>query len=301
MRLVQPLPALRRHPHRPLAFLHVGPPFSGQLRLLRRDLRVELRNLRLRRGRQLELLSGSRTRLPLVIPIQLLPSLRPALLRRRADVRRRRVQQGVRGGRAAGAFSLDVCRRRLSAVVRVVELALPPPTTAAGGSAALHRVVCGRGRIDPGRATIPLHPPPRLPDDVIPPDLVHQGVEAPRRGPLSRGPKASLQLAHLVERRTPLGGVGSGLAGHALARPCDYAVSTAGALPSGRVLLHGPPQYYRVVCGRGRDPTLSRCPAGVAVQALRFRSRGPARATGLVRRTGRASPCRPCVRGPARP
>ena len=49
----------------------------------------------------------------------------------------------------------------------------------------------------------------------------------------------------------------------------------------------------RVVCGRGRDPTLSRCPAGVAAQVLRFRSRGPARATGLVRRTGRASPCRP--------
>ena len=57
-----------------------------------------------------------------------------------------------------------------------------------------------RLRIDPGRATIPLHPPPRLPEDVIPPDPVHQGLEAPRRGPLGRGPEASLQLAHFVER-----------------------------------------------------------------------------------------------------
>ena len=50
----------------------------------------------------------------------------------------------------------------------------------------------------------------------------------------------------------------------------------------------------RVVCGRGRNPTLSRCPPGVAVQALRFRRRGPsgpAHATGpAVRRTCRASP-----------
>ena len=98
--------------------------------------------------------------------------------------------------------------------------------------------------VDAGRATIPLDAPPRLPEDVIPPDPVHQGVEAPFPGPLGRGPKASLQLAHLVERRTPLGGVGSGLAGHALARPCAHAVPTAGALPSGRVLLHGHPQYY---------------------------------------------------------
>ena len=49
----------------------------------------------------------------------------------------------------------------------------------------------------------------------------------------------------------------------------------------------------RVVCGRGRNPTLSRCPPSVAVQALRFRRRGPsgpAHATGpAVRRTCRAS------------
>ena len=47
----------------------------------------------------------------------------------------------------------------------------------------------------------------------------------------------------------------------------------------------------RVICGRGRNPTLSRCPPSVAVQALRFRRRGPsgpAHATYPVRRTCRA-------------
>ena len=50
----------------------------------------------------------------------------------------------------------------------------------------------------------------------------------------------------------------------------------------------------RVVCGRGRNTTLSRCRPSVAVQALRFRRRGPsgpAHTTGpAVRRTCRASP-----------
>ena len=52
--------------------------------------------------------------------------------------------------------------------------------------------------------------------------------------------------------------------------------------------------HQRVVCGMGRDPTLSGCRSRVAVQGLQFRRRGPsgpARATGpAVRRTGRASP-----------
>ena len=54
-----------------------------------------------------------------------------------------------------------------------------------------------RLRIDARRATIPLDPPPRLPEDVIPPEPVHQGVEAPVRGPLGRGPQASLQIGAL--------------------------------------------------------------------------------------------------------
>ena len=56
------------------------------------------------------------------------------------------------------------------------------------------------------------------------------------------------------------------------------------------LLLPGLRDEIRVVCGRGRNPTLS--PPGVTV--FRFGSRGPsvpARATGPAgRRTGRASP-----------
>jgi hypothetical protein len=46
--------------------------------------------------------------------------------------------------------------------------------------------------IDPRRAAIPLHTPPCLPEDVSPPDPVHQGMEASFRGSLGRDPEASL-------------------------------------------------------------------------------------------------------------
>ena len=47
--------------------------------------------------------------------------------------------------------------------------------------------------IDARRAAIPFDPLPRLPEDVIPPDPVHQGVKPPFRGPLGRGPQASVE------------------------------------------------------------------------------------------------------------
>ena len=70
------------------------------------------------------------------------------------------------------------------------------------------------------------------------------GVEATVRGPLGRDPQSTLQLAHFGDGRRPIGGVGTGLAGHALTRPCAADMTTAGALPSCRVLPHGAQQYY---------------------------------------------------------
>ena len=46
------------------------------------------------------------------------------------------------------------------------------------------------------------HPPPCLPQDVTPPDPIHQGMEAALRGSLGRDPESALQLAHFVDRRT---------------------------------------------------------------------------------------------------
>ena len=57
-------------------------------------------------------------------------------------------------------------------------------------------------------------------------------------------PKSAMQLAHFVDGLAPTGGVGTGPAGHALARPCVADVLTAGALPSCRVVRRGDHQYY---------------------------------------------------------
>jgi hypothetical protein len=53
-----------------------------------------------------------------------------------------------------------------------------------------------------------------------------------------------LQLAHFVDHRWVAGVIGTGLAGHALARPCAFDLTTAGALPSDRVVRRDPRQYY---------------------------------------------------------
>ena len=56
--------------------------------------------------------------------------------------------------------------------------------------------------IDARRAAVPLHPPPRLLEDVTPPDPIHQGMEAALRGSLGCDPESTLQLAHFVDGRT---------------------------------------------------------------------------------------------------
>ena len=51
-------------------------------------------------------------------------------------------------------------------------------------------------------------------------------------------------MAHFVDGRVPTGGVGTGPAGHALARALATRLTTAGALPSRRVVRRDDPRYY---------------------------------------------------------
>src|SRR5580693_3154747 len=98
--------------------------------------------------------------------------------------------------------------------------------------------------IDARRASAPLHPLPRFREDVTPRDAVVQRVEPATRAPLGREPQSALELSHFVDRPRPTGVVGTGLAGHALALTSAYDVTTAGTLPSRRVVRRGDRRYY---------------------------------------------------------
>src|SRR5690606_21518516 len=63
-------------------------------------------------------------------------------------------------------------------------------------------------------------------------------MEPPTRCPLGCGPELPLQLSHFVARPTAAGVVRTGPAGHSLALTCSVSVTTAGTLPSRRVVLH---------------------------------------------------------------
>ena len=101
-----------------------------------------------------------------------------------------------------------------------------------------------RHRIDARRAAVPLHPPPCFPQDVTPVDAVQQRMEASARLPLGRTPESALQLAHVVDGRASTGVVGTGPAGHALARACSADVAPAGTLRSPRVVRRAARHYY---------------------------------------------------------
>src|SRR5690606_6261632 len=87
-------------------------------------------------------------------------------------------------------------------------------------------------------------PLPRFPEDVTPPDSVVQRVKTATRRPLGRHPQSPLESSHLVDGRTPVGVVGPGLAGHALALTPRSDVTTAGVLPSRRVVRRDDRRYY---------------------------------------------------------
>ena len=101
-----------------------------------------------------------------------------------------------------------------------------------------------RPRIDARRTAVLLDPSPRFPQDVTPVDAVQHCMETTARLPLGRTPESTLQLAHFVARLASRGVVGSGHAGHALARACAVDVAPAGTLGSARVVRRGPPHYY---------------------------------------------------------
>ncbi len=77
-------------------------------------------------------------------------------------------------------------------------------------------------------------------------------MSAPSRRPLGCGPELPLQLSHFVVRLWPNGVLRSGLAGQSLALTRYLSMTTAGTLPSSRVMPHGlrrngsrrPVQYY---------------------------------------------------------
>ncbi len=70
-------------------------------------------------------------------------------------------------------------------------------------------------------------------------------MESPIRGPLGRGPQGALKVAYFVDGWMPTGGIGTGPAGHALARALATRLTTAGALPSRRVVRRDDPRYLR--------------------------------------------------------
>ncbi len=116
-----------------------------------------------------------------------------------------------------------------------------------------------RHRIDARRAAVPLDPSPCFPQDVTPVDAVQQRMKTAARLPLGRTPQSTLQLAHFVEGLASLGVVGTGRAGHALARACSADIAPAGTLRSTRVVRRGPRHY----CG----------PLGFPLRRARFRRR----------------------------
>src|SRR5882672_3653863 len=101
-----------------------------------------------------------------------------------------------------------------------------------------------RHRIDTRRAAVLLDASPRFPQDVTPVDAVHQRVETSARLPLGRTPESALQLAHVVDGLASTGVVGTGPAGHALARARSADVAPAGTLRSTRVVRREPRHYY---------------------------------------------------------
>ena len=96
-----------------------------------------------------------------------------------------------------------------------------------------------RHPIDARCALVAAHSLPRLVQDVTPAHLAVQRMEASSRCPLGCGPELPLQLSHFVVGLASAGVVRSGLAGHSLALTRSISMTTAGTLPSSRVLPHG--------------------------------------------------------------
>ena len=116
-----------------------------------------------------------------------------------------------------------------------------------------------RRPIDARRPAVPFHTPPRLLEDVTLSRSDPSGHESVAPGIAGRDPESALQLAHVVDGRRPTGVIGTGRAGHALARACAANVTTAGTLRSPRVVRREAHHYYG--------------PLGHPLRTARFRDR----------------------------
>ena len=134
--------------------------------------------------------------------------------------------------------------RRLTAEGRYVPARNRAPRSSRNASTLSLLDIGQRLRIDARRAAVLLDPSPCFPQDVTPVDAVEQRMKTAARLPLGHTPESALQLAHFVERLTSPGVVGTGRAGHALARACSADIAPAGTLRSARVIRRGPRHYY---------------------------------------------------------
>jgi len=100
--------------------------------------------------------------------------------------------------------------------------------------------------------------PARLPQRVTTADDVRDPPGSTRR-PLGCDGERALEATDLCAGRSPSGVVGSGGPDHALTRTFRARATKAGALPSGRVLLHAHRRYYD--------------PLGLPLRDARFRHR----------------------------
>ncbi len=75
-------------------------------------------------------------------------------------------------------------------------------------------------------------------------DAIVQGMEATLRLLLGSDTQSALKFSHLVTRHVARGGVGTGLAGHALTLTFSTDATTPGVLPSDRVVRRDHRRYY---------------------------------------------------------
>ena len=182
-------------------------------------------------------------------------ALRPEPVRARTEVRladrfqhqsRRRLYHAVSHGRDAQWPLLPIGLRDVPAPHRSGPIPAYAQVGGDGFEEALDSALLDareRLTIHARGTAVPLHPLPCCAQDVTPAHAVVQRMEAPTRLPLGHRPQPSLEFSHFVHGLAPMGEVGTGLAGHALALTSVHGSLTPGTLPSGRVVRHGHRRY----------------------------------------------------------
>ena len=135
--------------------------------------------------------------------------------------------------------------RRSTAGARYVPARSASPSSSRKRSTPYCSTVDERYRIDARRALVGSYPLPRLQQDVTPADAVVQRMEAPSRVTAWPRPTAVVAVVALCRAAwSPPGWLGPRLGGHSLALTCFDDMTTAGTLPSSRVLRRDHRRYY---------------------------------------------------------